>query len=179
MSILRIRFCAVLAAILILTAHRLPAPIQEVPGSPSPSPTPEARAQDSAIPRATDSLLPTQTGPASFAGSWMGKVDIQRAGEVEVTLVISPDGTSVQQTSKLSTANRPLTYDDKVLSWTGGIKSEVSWTMKLNPDGGSAIITRTFAGKTATATFERVSATNNFAPSAAKRRGQRLRQKSN
>jgi hypothetical protein len=179
MSPSRIRFCFVLTAILILTAHRLPAPIQEIVETPSPTAAPEKSTNATPIPRATQSVSPAQTGRALFAGTWTGRIDMQRAGEVDVTLVVSPDGASIQQTSKLAKGNRPLNYDGNMLSWTGGIKGEIPWTMKLNPDERTAIVTRTFAGKTASAIFKRASTNDVENASGPQRKWRRLQQKPN
>jgi hypothetical protein len=178
MSLSHIRFYFALTAILILTAHRLPAPIQEIVETPSPTAAPEKSSNPTPIPRATQSVSP-QTGRALFAGTWTGTIDMQKAGEVDVTLVVSPDGASIQQTSKLAKGDRPLNYDGNMLLWTGGIKGEIPWTMKLNPDEQTAIVTRTFAGKTATAIFKRASTNGVENTSGLQQKWRRLRQKPN
>ncbi len=93
-----------------------------------------------------------------------------------MTLVVNSDGTFIQQVLRLSAGNRPLTYDGKMLSWTGGAKDAIAWTMRLNPDGQTALVTRIFAGTTTTATFKRVQANGYDAltPPGPRKKGKRV-----
>jgi len=77
-------------------------------------------------------------------------------GDVDVTLVISTDGTSVAQTSKAGVWTRPLTYDGKRLSWETGPTNKVAWTLTLNPDEQSAVVTRSWSAVQHTGIFKRV-----------------------
>src|SRR5437868_10952795 len=102
-------------ALLFVTAHRLPAPIQEVPESPTPAPADAAMVQPkksppkpkekpsaeaSAKPQRKTTTAPPRTGAARFAGTWIGRITADKMGDVDVTLTISTDGRSVAQTSK-------------------------------------------------------------------------------
>ncbi len=104
-------------ALLIIFAHRLPAPIQEVPESPTPAativPTAVPAQHSTATPVAVAG--PDSTAAARFAGTWTGKINMEKLGAVDVTLIISADGTSVQQGSRMGNAQYPLTYDRKML----------------------------------------------------------------
>jgi hypothetical protein len=157
-------------AAILLSAHRLPAPIQEVPESPTPAPADAAIAEpkqsppkpkanpsaESSTKRQTKTTAASQTGAARFAGTWIGRIRADRMGDVDVTLVISRDGISVAQTSKAGVWTRPLTYDGKILSWQTGPTNAVAWTLKLNPDEQSALVTRNWSRNESRAIFKRV-----------------------
>ena len=170
---------ALTTAVLLLASHRCPAPIQEVQETPTPNPT--LAVQSTAVPKpqptpiATPVGVPSTAGAARYAGTWTGKINMQKLGDVNVTLVISADGTSVQMNSKMSNAGRPLTYHGKLLSWLGGARNNIPWTLTLNPDGGTALVTRTFSGTTTIATFKRVATEsgNNVTPSRPGKKGKR------
>jgi hypothetical protein len=141
-------------ALLLITTHRLPAPIQEVPESPTPTPAVAPAPQPRKSPPKPRSKL---TGAARFAGTWTGRITIDRFADTDVTLVISTDGTSVAQRSQAGVWTRPLTYDGKLLSWQTGPTNNVAWTLTLNPDEQSALVTRTVPGiQNTRAIFKRV-----------------------
>src|SRR5438445_13777303 len=89
---------------LLITAHRLPAPIQEVPESPTPTPAVATAAQPRKSPPKPKSK---PSGAARFAGTWTGRITADTMGDVDVTLVISTEGTSVAQSSKAGVWTRP------------------------------------------------------------------------
>jgi hypothetical protein len=162
-------------ALLIVSAHRSPAPIQEAPESPTPAladaaiaepkkspPKPKAKpsAEPPRKPQTKTTTTPSQTGAARFAGTWIGRIAADRMGDVDVRLVISTDGISVAQTSKAGVWTRPLTYDGKILSWQTGPTNAVAWTLKLNPDEQSALVTRNWSRNESRAIFTRVRSTS-------------------
>ena len=147
--------------LLVATAHRLPAPIQEVPESPTPTPAVAPAAQPRKSPPKPKSK---PSGAARFAGTWIGRITIDKFPDADVTLVISTEGTSVAQNSKAGVWTRPLTYDGKLLSWQTGPTNKVGWTLTLNPDEQSALVTRIFSRTQTRAIFKRVQSTE--APSA-------------
>ena len=162
---------------LLIPAHRLPAPIQEVPESPTPVPAeatiaepkkspPKTKAKQSAEasskPQTKTAATPPHTGAARFAGTWIGRIRAGTMGDVDVTLVISPDGTSVAQTSKAGVWTRPLTYNGKLLSWQTGPTNKITWTLTLNPDEQSALVTRTWSTTQYKAIFKRGLPVNRF-----------------
>ncbi len=149
-----ISFCFMAFALLVMTAHRLPAPIEE---SPTPAPTVAPAAEPKKSPSKPKSK---PSGAARFAGTWTGRITIDKFPDTDVTLVISTDGTSVAQRSQAGVWTRPLAYDGKVLSWQTGPTNRVSWTLALNPDGQSALVTRTWSGIQTRGIFKRVRSTD-------------------
>lgn len=152
-------------ALLLMTTHRLPAPIQEVPESPTPTPAvaPAAQPRKSppkpkAKPQTKTATTSLQAGATRFAGTWTGRIKFWEAGDVDVTLVINAEGTSVRQSSKPAYGpwTRPLTYNGKLLSWQTGPTNTVAWTLTLNPDEQSALVTRTWSGTQNRAIFKRL-----------------------
>jgi len=140
-------------ALLLITAPRLPAPIQEVPESPTPTPAVATAAQPRKSPPKPKSK---PSGAPRFAGTWTGRITADTMGDVDVTLVISTEGTSVAQSSKAGVWTRPLTYDGKLLSWQTGPTNAVAWTLALNPNEQSALVTRTWSRFRSRAIFKRV-----------------------
>lgn len=150
---MRTLVCFIVFALLVTTAHRLPAPIQEVPQSPTPGPrvAPAAKSiKSSSKPKSKPS------GAARFAGTWTGRITIDKFADTDVRLVISTDGRSVAQTSQAGVWTRPLTYDGKLLSWQTGPTNAVAWTLVLNPDEQRALVTRIWSGVQTRGIFKRV-----------------------
>src|SRR5260370_27544835 len=145
-----ISFCFMAFALLVMTAHRLPAPIEQ---SRTPAPTVGPAAEQKKSPSKPKSK---PSGAARFAGTWTGRITIDKFPDTDVTLVISTDGTSVAQRSQAGVWTRPLAYDGKVLSWQTGPTHRVSWTLALNPDAQSALVTRTWSGIQTSGIFKRV-----------------------
>jgi hypothetical protein len=139
-------------ALLLITAPRLPAPIQEVPQSPTPTPAVAPAAQPRKSPPKPKSK---PSGAARFAGTWTGRITIDKFADTDVRLVISTDGRSVAQTSKAGVWTRPLTYDGKLLSWQTGPTNAVAWTLALNPNEQSALVTRIWSGVQTKGIFKR------------------------
>src|SRR4029077_103651 len=131
----------VTVALLLITAHRLPAPIKEVPESATPAPKAAAAQPIKSPPKPKSKPI----GAARFAGTWIGRITVDKMGDVDVRLVISSDGTSVAQNSKAGVWTRPLTYDGRLLSWQTGLTNAVAWTLRLNPDEQSALVRRTWS----------------------------------
>jgi hypothetical protein len=143
------------AAAFLLATHRLPAPISEVQESPTPAPslapTPASTTAQPPVATAGTALLaPAVPG---FGGTWTGKISEGKSGDLDVTLVINADGTSLQQTSKHGIAIRKTTSKGKTVFWTGGLKNDVLWSLTPNSDRQTALVTRKFASKTTSATF--------------------------
>jgi hypothetical protein len=150
-------------ALLLITAHRLPAPIQEVQETPT--------ATVAATPTPMAAL--TATGAARYAGTWTGKINMEKLGDVDVTLIINGAGTTAEVVSRVGAGRHGLRSDGKKVWWQSGAKNKIDWTLTLNPDGQTAAATRTFDRVTTSATFQRVSAATapNTTPGhAAKRR---------
>lgn len=148
---LRIRLFAV-ATMWLITAHRLPAPIQEVPETPTPASVESAKSKpkrttkakvtsessESSTKRQTSSspqTHPTQN-PTPFAGTWIAKTGFP-AG---VTLTISPaqDSAVVKGLPFWGDrAGRP-TANGNTLSWTFLAEK---WNMVIAADGKTAVVT--------------------------------------
>src|SRR5260370_35308801 len=98
--------------LLLATSERLPAPIQEVPESPTPAPAvaptvepkkspPKPKAKPSAEPSAkppTKTIAaPPRTGDERFAGTWTGRLTADGFGEVDARVGSVPDATAGDQ----------------------------------------------------------------------------------
>jgi len=138
--------------ILTVTSHRLPAPISEVQEKPTPTPAAAPVAQPIKSPPKPKSK---PSGAARFAGTWTGRITIDRFADTDVRLVISTDGRSVAQTSQAGVWTRPLAYDGRLLSWQTGPTNAVAWTLAPNPNEQSALVTRTWSGIQTRGIFKR------------------------
>jgi hypothetical protein len=145
--------CLLIATWFFATAQRAPAPIQEVSESPTPTPTPTLQVQPNPMPNAKHE----RADPASFAGTWAGRIKIGNGGEVHVTLAVNSDATSLTQNSKrMGELTHPTTVNGHTLSWRGGKSNNVEWTLTPNPDGQTALAGTKMGGITGTAIFKRV-----------------------
>jgi hypothetical protein len=140
-------------ALLLVTAHRLPAPIQEVPEAPTSAP----RLKPHPLPTAS----PKRANPARFAGSWTGKMKIGNGGDFDITLVVNPEATSLTQRSKrvgqpAQQHVHPTTASGHTLLWRGGQLDNVAWTLTPNPDGQTASAITNTGGIENTAVFRKV-----------------------
>ena len=170
-----------IATLLLATAHRLPAPIQEVPESPTP--TPALKAQAARTPRATPKprLKPSKdeiasrgrkrtrldgVAPASaaaqptvtkwkakrFAGTWMGTMHAENGQTYPVTVIVDPTETKV-------TANGPVFANEEgriqingdTVTWNWMLDS---WIMTLKSETTAQLVKRYF-NSTHTGTIER------------------------
>jgi hypothetical protein len=59
-------------ALLVITAHRLPAPIQEIPEAPTPAVTVSAKPKPKLPPKPRGEATPKPSPAVSFAGTWRG-----------------------------------------------------------------------------------------------------------
>lgn len=155
-----------MTALLLVTAHRLPAPIQEIPESPTPAPEEQAKPNrtrskskvtesETKIKSAT-STTSTLQGPARFAGTWTGTINQGALGDVAVSLVINAGGTSVQETNKTGTFTHPATIGANMMTWKSGWLSDIAWTLSPNNDGKTATVTsKSGFGVNGSATFQR------------------------
>lgn len=137
------------AAILLLTAHRLPAPIQEVAPTATPRATPKPvtrkpkpvppELKTKATPR--PSPTPVAQGPARFAGVWTGTINQGILGNLEMTLIINAAGTSVKESSSAGTHTHRVTVNGDVMTWKAGWLNEITWTFTPAGDGKTAAVT--------------------------------------
>jgi hypothetical protein len=148
----------IIAAVVLITAHRLPAPIQEVPESPTPTPEqsanpkpkrtikPKATSESSETSTERQTSLPTPKSQATpnrnlFDGTWIGTIN-GHAGNVEFTLTISGSGTVERDVFRLAPGGpRNATNDGKMMTWHWGIEDNEVVTFTLNSDGRTAVMT--------------------------------------
>jgi len=150
---MRTLVCSIAFALLLTTAHRLPAPIQE---ETTPAPT-VASSSEPRKPLPKPKSKPN--GAARFAGTWIGRIKAGSAGEVDVTLLINADGTLVAQSSKAGIWNRALFYDGQRLSWKTGTNNQIAWTLTPNPDQQSALVIRSWSRGQDSGIFKRTRST--------------------
>lgn len=143
---------------LLTTAHRCPAPIQEVPETPTPAATvtPTVVPAKQSVATPTPIVAPSTVGPVLFAGSWNGKIKFGKGGEVDFTLVVNAKATSLKQTSrKFGELTHPTTLSGDTLSWNAGHLNEAQWTLVPTADGRTAVVTLKLRnGEAITAIFQ-------------------------
>jgi hypothetical protein len=158
-----------LSAILMVgTTQRLPAPIQELPGSPTPAATEQPKPRKShpksekieAEPKTKEPAKPSTAsvsqGPARFAGTWSGTINQGILGNIPMTLVIDTGTRSVKEISKVGTFTHPVTANGNMLAWRAGWLSEIAWTFVPNADGKTAAVTsKSPFGVNGSATFRK------------------------
>jgi hypothetical protein len=144
-------------AFLLIIAHRLPAPIQEVPESATPAPEQSAKPKPKRIakPKAPSDrsesstkqkkAFPVQSQPPPnrnpFDGTWRGMLNnLPWLGNTDFTFLISASGTSVTEKSKqMGTKPYQATCDGSTMRWTA--EANCVWTFTPNPDGKTALAT--------------------------------------
>jgi hypothetical protein len=162
---LTLRFLLV-ASLLVITAHRLPAPIQETPDTPTPTPTPTPQSQ----PNAQPTITAERADPARFAGTWTGRIKIGSGAEADVTLVVDPAAASLKQVLKrpnerVHETTHPTTVSGHTLSWRGGQMGNVAWTLTPTSDDRTAsATTKMGTGAENTAIFQRADSPANPTP---------------
>lgn len=155
-------------ALLLITVHRLPAPIQEVPESPTPAPEQSAKPKSKRITKAKATIESSEgstkretpsspqthasQNPTPFAGTWIAKTGFPTG----VTLIVSPaQDSAVVKGLPIwgDRAGRPIA-NGNTLSWTFLAEK---WNMVIAPDGQTAVVTdHGWPAGVATGTFVRV-----------------------
>jgi hypothetical protein len=133
--------------VLLLSAQRLPAPIEE-----------ETPAPASTVSAAPSAAAFSKQEAARFAGTWTGKIKFGgNLNEVEYTFVINPDATSlIMKSLRFGEFARPTTLNGNALTWTAGPKNGNVWTLAPNPEGQTALVKVKLAtGAEGNATFQR------------------------
>lgn len=143
-------------ALLLMAPNRLPAPIQEVPESPTPAPEQSAKpkpkrtikpklASESSEGQARTSS-PTPRSKATpqrnpFDGTWIGTVNnLPWLGNTEFAFLISASGTSITEKSKqMGTKPYRATCDGSTMRWVA--EANCAWTFTPNPGGKTALAT--------------------------------------
>jgi len=159
---LRRTFCfALAAAVLLASTHRLPAPIQEIPESPTPASQESSSPQQSkhsakSKPDAEENKAPsnrhksastTRTEPQTpanqsrFAGVWTGRISLGILGTTDETLTINSTGTMVGEKNRFGTATHPATWDGTTVKFQAGALNEIAFTLTPSADGQTAVVT--------------------------------------
>jgi hypothetical protein len=143
---------ALVAGLLAITAHRLPAPIQEIPESPTPAPSksiapsnpkrsakskPNVEQNEISAPR----TKPHPTSSNRFAGAWVGTLNFSILGNVEVTFIVNATGTVVSERNRLGNATHEAIWDGTAIRFHTGSLDEIECTLTPNPDGQTAVVT--------------------------------------
>jgi hypothetical protein len=154
---LRPTFCfSLVAALLLVTAHRLPAPISEIPESPTPAPEqsakpkpkrtikPKAESENSERSTKRQTPSPTPSIQPRFAGTWNGTLNRGLLGNVNYTLIVNAAGTLVKEicSSCDNTApEHPAHWDGFTITWRGGALNEVACALTPDNEGKTARVT--------------------------------------
>ena len=141
-----------ITGLLIVAAHRLPAPIQEVPESATPTPTvtPSAKPKPkplrtrpreaSATPRAQPTVWQSRAG--QFAGTWTGIVTSNNpligVGPHPATYVINSAENSITETGPVGTFTHAAKVSGNAFLFKTGVFAEVSVSMTVVGDGRTA-----------------------------------------
>jgi len=135
-------------ALLLLTAHRLAAPIQEENPTPAPEKSAKPKPKRTSKPESDSSRVThSRATPAAtaapiqnkFDGTWMGTLNnLPFAGNVDFTLFVGGGGTTVIEKSvNYGTHNFQANCDGATMRWETG----ASWTLTPNSDAQTALIT--------------------------------------
>jgi len=164
----RLIFLILCPLALMLTTHRLPAPISEEE-KPTPAPQEEApkpstkskrktreNSQTSKPAEATKPKEPSKP-KERFAGTWSGSITEFVWGTFDLTLVINASGTSVVMQSKFGTENHAATCDGTTVTWRQGVFNEVVWTFSPNSDATAAVSANSPLGIHSNTTLRRTS----------------------
>ena len=137
------------ATLLIFSAHRCPAPIEEE--TPTPSPTSTAMTTPAVS-------APSKQEAARFAGTWTGRIKFaEMANDGEFTLMINPEATSlILKTPRFGESAHPTTINGGTVWWKAGPRDGNLWTLTPNPGGQTALVkVKPAAGTEGSATFQR------------------------
>jgi hypothetical protein len=162
-------------ALFLIAAHRLPAPIQELPESPTPTAEPSVKpkvkaskgettpSQETRTPsraaRATPSPKPTvaQSKGARFAGTWVGTMPEVPWGNVATELIVDETGTTMQwQESGKQKGTEKARLSGDTLQATFQVGVAAIWSLTPQPDGATARVRLQAFMNDQTAVFHRV-----------------------
>jgi hypothetical protein len=151
-------FCLI-AALLLITAHRLPAPISEDSPTPAPEQSAKAKPKRTVKPKASENsegFTKAKTSSPTpkrnpFDGTWVGKGEIARWGVIE-QIVVSGSGTSVDV--KLAgqdvLTGQDMWYRNMKPAYEGGTlilnNGDGRWALTPNSEGNTAHFTCDWPG---------------------------------
>ena len=155
-------------ALLLATAHRLLAPIQEVPESPTPAPAESAKSKAKQVTEtkanrtaktSTSTSTPSPTPSKKFAGKWSGVMPEVPWGNVQTELIVDPTETTMEwqeSGNHKGSAKTQLNGDTLLARIPIGFTTAV-WFITPSPDGATANIRMTAFMNDDHAVFRRVS----------------------
>lgn len=163
-------FCLLVTTFLLITTPRLPAPIQEVPESPTPAPTvaptvkPKAKASPKMKPKSEASESATnparqQPSPkqSRFAGKWVGTMPEVPWGNVATELIVDETGTTMQwQESGKQKGTEKARLSGDTLQATFKVGVAATWSLTPQPDGATARVRLQAFMNDQTAVFHRI-----------------------
>lgn len=156
--------------LLVATAHRLPAPIQEIPESPTPhpsiaqTPTPKkSTAKPKPTSPASQAAKSATTPQANFkisryAGKWVGTMPEAPWGNVATELMVDQSETTMEwQESgrRKGVAQAHLSGETLTASFPAGF-TVATWSLVVQPDGSTARVRLQAFMNDQTAIFRRV-----------------------
>lgn len=139
-------------ALLLVTAHRLPAPIVEESSTPAPKQSAKPKPKRVSKPKAANenaeraampqkrTITPAATRNQNrFDGTWVGTLNnLPFTGNVEFTLVVTGNGTSVtEKSANFGTNTFQVNCDGSTMRWETGS----SWTLNPIAEGQTALVT--------------------------------------
>jgi hypothetical protein len=142
-------------ALLLMAPNRLPAPIQEVPESPTPAPEQSAKpkpkkpqlrskaaeSEPKTKSEAKRSATPTLQGQTRFAGAWRGTLPFGIFGDLHLTLVVNNEGNAVTESGGVvGTVTFKATNDGRSVMWRSGAFNDISWNLTPNDDGRTGLL---------------------------------------
>lgn len=166
--------------ILLISAHRLPAPISEVE---TPTPAPEQSAKpkpkrtikpkvtsenaENSTKAKTSSPTPQNQSTSQrnpFDGTWVGTLNCGLPGSVSFTLRINGSGTTVNmKSSNFGSDTRSTTLQGTTVKWGQATVGDSAWTFTPIREGKTALVTCAsggllgIGGFSSSATFYRTS----------------------
>ncbi len=141
-------------SVMLLTTHRLPAPISEIP-TPAPERSAKPKSErtikpkitnessESSRKRQTPSPRQATAKPSPFAGTWVGTAKLGIYGNVGFTLVVNAAGTVVnERSSAFGSHTCNCKNDGKTIRWQSGAWFQAGSRMLTpNPDSKTAVVT--------------------------------------
>jgi hypothetical protein len=141
----------VVTSLLILSAHRLPAPITEIPESPTPAPTvaPTAKPKPKPLPKPPKSEASEPVAKSAgqqpspkqsrFAGTWVGTMPEVPWGNVATELVVDQTETTMEwQESGKRKGLVKTQLSGKTLQASFHVGVTATWSITPQPDGATA-----------------------------------------
>ena len=159
------RWLPLIIALLLATAHRLPAPISDVPESPAPAaeqlakPKPKRAVKPKAASESSETSTKRQmssptpktqaTSQRKFAGTWKGTLDGR-----EWVIVVDANETQGSATGGPWGIERgPTRINQNTISWSYVFNS---WSLTVSPANRTAQVVVHYIGGTSSGTFEKI-----------------------